>query len=176
MQLGAAVIVVLIILVVAAGAWAFHARSAPKAPAGGSSLYDRLGGAFGIAAVVSHFSDALLKSPVVGVDSPNPQLREWSRGQSTFRLPGLKFLRTLWVCDVAGGPQRFAGTKPGRSRLDLSAAHRHLRITPAEFDEVARLLGVSLEYFDVPPAEKATVLAAFAAHKGEVTAGSVSGH
>jgi hypothetical protein len=24
-------------------------------------------------------------------------------------LPGLKFMRTLWVCEVSGGPHKFAG-------------------------------------------------------------------
>jgi hemoglobin len=41
------------------------------------SLYDRLGGVFAIAAVVDHFSDAVLRNPIVGQQSENPQLREW---------------------------------------------------------------------------------------------------
>jgi hemoglobin len=31
-----------------------------------SRLYERLGGAFAIAAVVDHFSDALVHNPIVG--------------------------------------------------------------------------------------------------------------
>lgn len=31
------------------------------------SLYERLGGVFAIAAVVDHFSDAVVKNPIVGV-------------------------------------------------------------------------------------------------------------
>jgi hemoglobin len=46
---------------------------------------------------------------------------------------------------------------------------------PAEFDEVAAELGRSLHFFEVPKPEKAEVLAAFAAHKDEVTAGYVAG-
>jgi len=41
------------------------------------SLYERLGGVFAIAAVVDHFSDAVVKNPIVGQKSKNPQLREW---------------------------------------------------------------------------------------------------
>ena len=41
-----------------------------------ASLYERLGGAFAIAAVVNHFSDALIKNPKVGQGSSNPALRE----------------------------------------------------------------------------------------------------
>ena len=61
------------------------------------SLYERLGGVFAIAAVVDHFSDAVVKNPVVGQKSKNPQLREWHT-KNLKRLPGLKFMRTLWVC------------------------------------------------------------------------------
>ena len=80
---------------------------------------------------------------------------------------------TLWVCDVSGGPFQFTATKPGATRLGLEEAHRDLRISPAEFDEVAAELGRTLDFFKVPKREKTEVLAAFAAHKSEVTAGYV---
>jgi hemoglobin len=135
-----------------------------------SSLYERLGGAFAIAAVVDHFSEAIVKNPLVGQKSENPALREWHTN-NLGRLPGLKFMRTLWVCDVAGGPQQYAATKPGSTSFGLEEAHRDLKISPAEFDEVAAELGRTLDVFKVPDAEKEEVLAAFAAHKGEVTEG-----
>jgi hemoglobin len=135
-----------------------------------SSLYDRLGGAFAIAAVIDHFSDALVKNPIVGQQSRNPALREWHTN-NLGRLPGLKFMRTLWVCNVAGGPFQFTATRPGRTALGLEEAHRELRISPEEFDEVAAELGRTLDFVKVPQAEKDEVLAAFAAHKGEVTEG-----
>ena len=135
-----------------------------------STLYERLGGAFAIAAVVDHFSDAVVQNPIVGQKSENPHLREWHTN-NLGRLPGLKFMRTLWVCDVAGGPQRYAATQPGSTPLGLEEAHRELKISPAEFDEVAAELGRTLDFFNVPQPEKQEVLAAFAAHKGEVTHG-----
>ena len=134
------------------------------------TLYDRLGGAFAIAAVIDHFSDAVVRNPIAGQESENPQLREWSTNELG-RLPGLKFMRTLWVCDIAGGPQHYAATKPGSTPLGLEEAHRELKISPDEFDEVAAELGRSLDRFNVPEREKGEVLAAFAAHKGEVTQG-----
>ena len=137
------------------------------------SLYERLGGVFAIAAVVDHFSDAVVKNPIVGQKSKNPQLQEWHT-KNLGRLPGLKFMRTLWVCDVSGGPYKFTATKPGATPLGLEEAHRNLRISPAEFDEVAAELGRTLDFFKVPKREKTEVLAAFAAHKGEVTAGYVA--
>jgi len=36
------------------------------------SLYDRLGGVFAIAAVIDHFSDAVLANPKVGKQSWHP--------------------------------------------------------------------------------------------------------
>ena len=138
------------------------------------SLYDRLGGVFAIAAVVDHFSDAVVKNPIVGEKSENPQLREWHT-KNLGRLPGLKFMRTLWVCDVSGGPFKFTATKPGATPLGLEEAHRDLKISPAEFDEVAAELGRTLDFFKVPEGEKAEVLAAFAAHKDEVTVGYAKG-
>jgi hemoglobin len=134
------------------------------------SLYERLGGVFPIAAVVDHFSDAVVKNPIVGKKSKNPQLRKWHT-KNLERLPGLKFMRTLWVCDISGGPFKFSATKPGTTPLGLEEAHRDLGISPSEFDEVAAELGRTLDVFKIPKREKAEVLAAFAAHKNEVTAG-----
>ena len=137
------------------------------------SLYERLGGVFAIAAVIDHFSDAVVRNPEVGHGSENPDLRAWHTEQLA-RLPGLKFMRTLWVCDVAGGPFTFAATEPGSTPLGLEEAHRDLHITPEEFDEVAAELARSLDHFGVPAREKEEVLGAFAAHKGEVTEGSMA--
>ena len=136
------------------------------------TLYERLGGAFAIAAVVDHFSEAVVQNPIVGQRSENAALREWHTN-NLGRLPGLKFMRTLWVCDVAGGPQQYAATKPGSTPLGLEEADRDLKISPAEFDEVAAELGRTLDYFKVPEREKEEVLAAFAAHKDEVTEGYI---
>ena len=137
---------------------------------GDASLYERLGGAFAIAAVIDHFSDAVVQNPIVGQGSENPALREWHTN-NLGRLPGLKFMRTLWVCNVAGGPFQYTATEPGSTVLGLEEAHRDLRISPEEFDEVAAELGRTLDFVKVPQREKDEVLAAFAAHKNEVIEG-----
>lgn len=134
------------------------------------SLYDRLGGVFAIAAVVDHFSDAVVANPIVGQHSSNPALRQWHTEQLA-RLPGLKFMRTLWVCAVTGGPFEYVGTRPGETAIGLEEAHRDLRISPDEFDEVAAELARTLATFNVPQPEQDEVLGAFAAHKDEVTDG-----
>ena len=134
------------------------------------SLYERLGGVFAIAAVIDNFSDAVVQNPVAGKTSKNPALREWHT-QNLGRLPGLKFMRTLWVCAVAGGPFEYSATKPGETHLGLEEAHRKLKISPEEFDAVAGELARTLDFFKVPEREKGEVLGAFAAHKDEVTTG-----
>jgi hemoglobin len=136
----------------------------------GSSLYDRLGGIFVIAALVDYFSDQIIQDPVAGARSANPQLREWHT-RHLERLPGLKFMRTLWVANVSGGPFQYTPVRPGSTNLGLENAHRDLRISPTEFDAIAGVLSRSLDHFHVPEREKSEVLAAFAAHKDEVIRG-----
>lgn len=127
------------------------------------TLYERLGGIYAIAAVVDRFSDQLLTNPKI-VEA-NPELHEWHTVTTETRLPGLKFLRTLWLADVAGGPFEYTAKT-------LRDAHFELKIAPEVFDEVAAELGRTLDHFKVPEREKGETLAAFAAWKGDVTAGS----
>jgi hypothetical protein len=93
-----------------------QAKEPTKEPAAEKSLYERLGGVFAIAAVVDHFSDAVVKNPVVGQKSKNPRLREWHT-KNLKRLSGLKFMRTLWVCDVRVGPLNSPLPSPARRLL-----------------------------------------------------------
>jgi hemoglobin len=130
------------------------------------TLYERLGGIFGIAAVVDSFSDRLLKNQKI-VEA-NPELHEWHTVTYTGRLPGLKWLRTLWLASLAGGPFQYTGR-------ELRDAHFDLKISPAVFDEVAAELSATLDDFKVPEREKGEVLGAFAGWQGEVTAGSEPG-
>ena len=134
------------------------------------SLYDRLGGVFAIAAVVDYFSDSLINNPVVGRNSQNLALRDWHTNKLD-RLPGLKFMRTLWLCAIAGGPFKYTPTAPGKCPFSLENAHSKFHISPKEFDAVADELVKALDHFKVPQQEKNEVLAAFAAHKGEVNMG-----
>ena len=127
------------------------------------TLYERLGGIFAIAAVVDSFSDRLLKNPKI-VDA-NPELHEWHTATYHTRMPGLKWGRTWWLAMKAGGPFLYTGR-------EMRDAHWDLKISPEVFDEVAAELARTLDDFKVPEREKEEVLAAFAAEKGEVSAGS----
>ena len=74
--------------------------------------------------------------------------------------------------NISGGPYEYTATvKPGSTLLGLEEAHRDLKISPEEFDEVAAELKRTLDVFKVPEAEQSQVLGAFAAHKDEVTEG-----
>ena len=130
------------------------------------TLYERLGGIFNIAAVISAFSDRLLENPKI-VDA-NPELHEWHTVTYHTRMPGLKWGRTWWVAMKAGGPFLYTGR-------EMRDAHWYLKISPEVFDEVTQELINAMDDFKVPEREKAEVLAAFGAEKGEVTAGSQPG-
>jgi hemoglobin len=119
------------------------------------SLYDRLGGVNAISMVVDRFSDAIIENPKL---QQNPALREWNESG---QLPGLKFMRTLWLCEQAGGPFKYTGK-------DMHSAHKDLHITSEEFDEVGAEIARALDHFGVPEQEKDEVLAAIVAHKEEV--------
>lgn len=119
------------------------------------SLYDRLGGINAIAMVTDRFSDAIMTNPKLLV---NPNLKKWNESG---QLPALKFMRTLWIAETTGGPFRYTG-KP------LGDAHRHLQLTPEEFDAVGAEIANALDYFNVPEREKGEVLAAIVAQKADV--------
>jgi hemoglobin len=105
--------------------------------------------------VVDRFSDEIVQNPKLNV---NPALKEWNeKGQ----LQGLKFMRTLWLCEAAGGPFKYTG-KP------MGEAHEDLHITSEGFDEVGVEIARALDHFKVPDREKQEVLAAIVAMKDEV--------
>ena len=119
------------------------------------SLYERIGGVNAIAMVVDRFSDEVVRNPKLNA---NPALRKWNESG---QLPGLKFMRTLWLCQQAGGPFQYTGKEMGE-------AHKDLHITSDEFDEVGAEIASALDHFKVPEQEKQEVLAAIIARKDEV--------
>lgn len=106
-------------------------------------LFDRLGGFFGIAAVVNRFSDQILVNPVL---NQNPALVAWNQNEAPTRLPGLKFLRTMWIASMVGGPIKFTGQP-------LEEAHDRFNLTPTEFAEVGAEIVRALQFFSVPQSD-----------------------
>ena len=124
------------------------------------TLYDRVGGIFAIAAVVDRFSDAIIVNPKL---NKNPALVEWNQNESATRLPGLKFMRTLWVASLAGGPFSYTG-------LPLPTAHKRFSLTAEEFDEVGAEIVRALQFYNVPQAEIDELVGAYMKSKPNVVA------
>ena len=137
------------------------AVGAPKTTSVEPSLYDRLGGYFGIALVVNRFSDQIIKNPIL---NKNPALKEWNKTQAGARLPGLKFGRTLWIAAAAGGPFVYTG-------LPLSEAHAEFNLTAEQFAEVGAEIVRALDFYGVPEQEQQELVAAYQASMSDVVSG-----
>ncbi len=122
------------------------------------SLYDRVGGIFAIAAVVDRFSDEIITNPKL---NKNPALQDWNETDASNRLPGLKFMRTLWMAAAAGGPFSYTG-------LPLHDAHQPFHLTSEEFTEVGAEIVRALDYYHVPESEKQELVAAYSQAMPEV--------
>jgi hemoglobin len=145
-----------------AAAEAAGATTDATAEATEPTLYERLGGAFAIAAVVDRFSDEIIKNPKLNV---NPALKAWNETEAATRLPGLKFMRTVWIIAQAGGPIEYTG-------LPLDEAHRDLRLTADEFAEVGAEIVRALDFYKVPEREKQELVAAYMTAMDEVVSSS----
>jgi hypothetical protein len=66
---------------------------------------------------------------------------------------------------------RFNSCRGHCIRVRGKRSRGRLKISPAEVDEVAAELARTLDHFGAPEREKGELLAAFAAHKDEVTEG-----
>jgi hemoglobin len=114
-----------------------------------ASLYERLGGAERIAAVVD---DALDRHAV------NPLLAPRFHGKD---LPRLKQLGTQFFCMGSGGPQRYEGR-------DMRAAHAGMNISEQEFIAVIDDIVAALQAQGTGPAEVNDVVGILYSMKGEV--------
>lgn len=146
----------------AAGAVAAQANPEKDRARKQGTLYDRVGGIFAIAAVVDRFSDAIIVNPKL---NRNPALVEWNQNESETRLAGLKFMRTLWVASLAGGPFSYTG-------LPLPTAHKRFSLTAEEFDEVGAEIVRALQFYNVPQAEIDELVGAYMKSKPQVVASS----
>ena len=110
---------------------------APERP----SLYDRLGGVYNIATVVDDLIDRVMTDPRLNA---NPRVDEAHHRVSA---AGFKFLVTELACQAAGGPQQYSGRLMGDS-------HRHLMITPDEWQAFMDDVQQALDRFGVPQPEQ----------------------
>lgn len=104
------------------------------------SLYERLGGIYGIAGAVDILVDRLYTNASANM---NPEVHKFHQqhGQA-----GFKFLVTAWAVEHTGGPKCY----PGR---DMREAHAHLNVSQHDFDVVALEIAATLSYVGVPEQE-----------------------
>jgi hemoglobin len=124
----------------------------------GLSLYERLGGVFAIATVVDDFIDRVMHDARLNA---NPAVHE-----AHHRVPpaGFKYLVTEMVCMAAGGPQKYTG-RP------MPDSHRHLNITPKEWEAFMDDFQQTLDTFKVPAAEQAELKAIVNSTYGDIVFG-----
>ena len=101
------------------------------------SLYDRLGGIYNIATVVDDLIDRVMVDPRLNA---NPRVDEAHHRVSA---AGFKYLVTEMVGWASGGPQQYSGRSMGDS-------HRHLMITPEEWQAFMDDVQQTLDKFHVP--------------------------
>jgi len=117
------------------------ATAAKKTPAD-ASLYERLGGMYGIAGAVDVLVDRLYDNASANTN-PHVAAFHAKQGQA-----GFKFLVTAWSIEQTGGPKCY----PGR---DMREAHAHLAVSNHEFDIVSGEIAATLFHVGVPAKEHA---------------------
>jgi len=105
-----------------------------------SSLYERLGGLYGIAGAVDVLADRLYDN-VSANRNPHVQAFHDQKGHA-----GFTFLVTAWSIEQTGGPACY----PGR---DMREWHAHLYVSETEFDIVATEIAATLFHVGVPQPE-----------------------
>jgi hemoglobin len=120
-----------------------------------TSLYNRLGGVYSIATVVDDFIDRVMADPRLNA---NPRVDE---AHHRVTPAGFKYLVTEMVCWATGGPQKYTG----RSMAD---SHRHLNITPQEWEAFMDDFQQTLDKFKVPAAEQTELRAIVQSTYGDI--------
>ena len=145
------------VVVIVAGA----ATQTAMAQATQPSLYERLGGAYSIATVVDDFIERLLVNATLNA---NPAINEARR-----RVPkaGLKFHVTALVCEVSGGPCKYAGRA-------MKESHQQLNITQAEWDAMVVDFQATLNKFKVPQREQQELITIVGSTRNDIVRSSPS--
>lgn len=120
-----------------------------------TSLYERLGGVYSIAAVIDDFIDRIMDDPRLNA---NPKVDDAHHRVSR---AGFKYLVTEQLCWAAGGPQKYTG----RSMRD---SHIHLNITASEWTAFLDDLEQTFNKFGVPTAERQEILAIVNSTRGDI--------
>jgi hemoglobin len=119
------------------------------------SLYERLGGAFGIAAVMDVLVDRLFANVWA---NRNPYVAAMHERNGR---PGFKFMVTAWSVEQTGGPKCY----PGR---DMHYAHVDMVATEHDFDVVALEIAATLSFCGVGVQEQKEYLEIIESYRREV--------
>ena len=120
-----------------------------------TSLYERLGGIYAIAAVVDDFIERLLVNDVLNA---NPAIDE---ARTSVPKAGLKYRVTEMVGWATGGPQVYTG----RSMKDT---HGHMNITEQEWQAMMADFKATLDHFEVPASEQEELIAIVESTKADI--------
>ena len=123
------------------------------------SLYDRLGGTYGIAGAVDILVDRLFANVAV-----NANEAVHAHHGLAANAPGYKFLVTAWSIEAAGGPKCYPGQ-------DMLAAHAGLAIDTKGFNAVFKEIAATLDFLDVPEAEHEQFMSLIEKYRPEVVDG-----
>lgn len=121
-----------------------------------ASLYERLGGTYGIAGAVDVLVDRLFANIAVNA---NPEVH--AHHGDPANAAGYKFLVAAWSIEAAGGPACY----PGR---DMTVAHQKLSIDTAGFDAVRTEIDATLNFLGVPDGERGEFMAIIDGYRAQV--------
>ncbi len=124
----------------------------PPPPPAPKSLFERLGGKEGVAFVVDEF----LKN--VAADTRVNKLFAKTKGD---RLEKLKASLGDQICEVAGGPCKYAGKT-------MPAAHKGMGITEAQWDAFIEDLTLALQAKSVGEEEKSELFASLGRYRDDI--------
>ncbi len=125
-----------------------HAATSP-------TLYERLGGLYGIAGAVDALADRLYDN-VSANRNPHVEAFHLMKGHA-----GFKFLVTAWSIEQTGGPACY----PGR---DMRESHAHLYVSDFEFSIVATEIAATLFHVGVPQQEHEEFMAIIESYRAMV--------
>jgi len=142
---------------------AISASPAPARAHGGLglSLYDQLGGVYGIAPLVEDFVDRLWRNPVI---IANPAVAE---ARKRYAKASLVFLLTEYLCDKTGGPMVYRGR-------DMKTAHAGLQISDKEWRAMIGDLRRSMSRFSVPEEAQEDLIGIIEPTKKEIVVGTAA--
>lgn len=135
--------------------------TAPQVQPADATLYERLGGAYGISGAVDILIDRLFENVKVNA---NEKVHEHHGNPAN--APGYKFLVTAWSIEATGGPKCYIGH-------DMTVAHEHLSIDKDGFDAVYMEIEATLFYLGVPDGEIKEFMAIIESYRNQVVQAGV---